>query len=334
MLFLPPAAHALIKALSLGYLLTLLGMLLATGLWRVLRPRINPALRADAGFLLLVGAWLLNTLLAAGIWWGVVSHRILMTTNYFHHLMYGGWANAITGTGLMVLGASLMLLALGWQRGIVPQRLKGTAPLGASPRGLTIRPASGISTAALVGVLRPEIWVSELYWQSLSPADRELALAHEEQHLRRRDNLRKLLLGAIGGLFAILPGGRAWAARYEADSELAVDDACRRNFDEGAYRGLIADALRHALSTQRESGATPAAGAALLRSELAAAPAEKATESGLLERLRLLAAPRLTGKAGAALALACGLAALSCLPSLALLCHPVPRCLLACYLGY
>ncbi len=349
---LPPAIAALIKVFSLGYLLTLLGLASAGLLWRLLRPRLSPALRAEAGFSLIAGAWLLNSLLAAGIWWGVVNFKILMTTNYFHHLMYGGWANGITGTGLMVCGISLMLLAWGWQRGTLPRRLSDSAPLESANAGggrlIPVRAASGVATAALVGAIHPEIWVNEHYWSRLSPAERELALAHELTHLRRGDNLRKLLLACIGGLFAVLPGARAWASGYEQDSELAVDDACRRSHDEGAYRGLIAGALEYllqgaaqpAMATVESPARAALAGSAmpvdsslgkLLRSRSALA------HGALLERLRLLALPP-TGQgwrgASAQLLVLLLFLLLSAAHSIAMLSHPVPRCLLACYLGY
>lgn len=346
---LPHAIAALIKVFSLGYLLTLFGLGLAALLWRFIRPRQAPALRADAGFALLAGAWLLNSLLAAGIWWGVVNYKILMTTSHFHHLMYGGWSDGITGTGLMVCGISLMLLAWGWQRGTLPQRLKDEDALASVSdsrgRAVPVRAASGVATAALVGVIRPEIWVNADYWQGLSSAERELAYAHELTHLRRGDNLRKLLLACIGGLFAVLPGARGWASGYEQDSELAVDDACRRSHDESAYRGLIAGALEFllqgaaqpAMATVESPARAALAGSAmpvdsslgkLLRSR------SNLAHGALLERLKLLALPAQQSSWRSAAALVLLLLLLSAAHSLALLSHPVPRCLLACYLGY
>ncbi|MCC7478696.1 hypothetical protein IT575_09605 [bacterium] len=353
---LPSAIAALIKVFSLGYLLTLLGLGAAALLWRFLRPRLAPGLRAEAGFSLIAGTWLLNTLLAAGIWWGVVNYKILMTTNHFHHLMYGGWANGITGTGLMVFGLSLMLLAWGWQRGTVPEKLRdgaalGSAALGAG-RSIPLRAARGIATAALVGVVRPEIWVNPAYWDTLSAAQRELAIAHELVHLRRADNLRKLLLACIGGLFAVIPGARAWSAQYEQDSELAVDSACRRSHDEDAYRGLIAGALDFLLGTAQAGGsaatsrqdkpalgsvAAAVSGAAPLQSSLGRLLRSRSAlaHGALLERLRLLAQPPDPAAQRSALRLLpLALLLLTCAHSLALLSHPLPRCLLACYLGY
>jgi hypothetical protein len=282
-----------------------------------------------------------------------------MSTDYFHALMHAGWSSVITAAGLTVLGVSLLVALWSWRRAQPPRRIALAAwPAGwdaggawtaeAQAHGLRLYPASGVATAALTGVLSPALLVNPAYWARLDGEQRALALGHEQEHLRRRDNLRKLVLEGVALLYGVLPGVRQWAADYELDSELAVDDACRRR-DEAAYRTLVAEAAAFALSAAgapdvrpraREAARRPfAKGAPALRSVSHLAPGDDAPRSGLSHsdlalRLTALAAPRRAGQAGRPLLAALGLALLSALPTLAVLSHPALRCLLACYLGY
>jgi len=360
---------AVFKTLSLGYLLSLPALSLAALGWRLLRPRLAPQTRAGACFSALCTAFSVQLLAAGAIWYGVITGRILMTTGYFHHLMYGGWGRAITGTGLTVLGVSLLIAAWSWRRAQPPRRIAtgdvpdgwdvdGTWSAEAQAHGLRLYPASGVATAALSGVLHPALLVNPAYWATLSPEQRALALAHEQQHLLRRDNLRKLALEGIALLYGAVPWVRRWAQDYELDSELAVDDACRRTLNEASYRTLVAEAAAFALgyggAGRRASAGEPADTAVRPNREARRYTSSAATAPGAVSgltpdnrelrsglshadlgiRLRTLAAPRRAGSAlsPALTVLACAL--LGALPVALLLSHPVTRCLLACYLGY
>jgi hypothetical protein len=310
------AIWALIRVVSLGYLLGLVTLSLATFLWHYLRPRLAPADRADAGFTVLTSAFVLNSAFALLIYLGVINARILMTTNYFHHLMYGGWGLAIVLTGGLLLAASLLLMWRNWKRGVVP-RCAGTMHAAKSTQDLPVRENPALPTVSLVGVWQPELWVNPDYWSSLSAGERELALQHEAVHRRRRDNLRRLVLRFITGLYAVLPWLKRWASDYEIDSEYAVDDACSRQLDADAYRALVTRATEYTLNWR-----APAVASHLSYSEQA-------------DRLKVLATPpaRQTQRIGTVLISHC-IALLSILPVAALLLNPVSRCLCACYLGY
>lgn len=306
---------ALVKLLSLGYLLGLVSMSLATLLWHLLRPRIAVGLRADVGFGVITGALLLNTALAVLIWLGVIAGRIRMTTNYFHALMYGPWGLSITVAGAALLLVSLALAWLSWRRGFPPRTAEPAADQ--SPAGsVKVHESDSVPTLSLVGAWRAELWVNPEFWQSLSPRQQALALHHERIHLERRDNLRRLKLLFIGGLYAVLPWARRWAQSYELDGELAVDDRCRAELPEGEYIGLVARATEHAL------GWRPA----MLASHLAA--------DDIRQRLAQLKLPRRSGSMLAAAALGYLVVLVSVTPAAALLLNPVSRCLCACYLGY
>ena len=306
---------ALVKLLSLGYLLGLVSMSLAALFWHLLRPRIAVGLRADAGFGVISGTLLLNTALAVLIWLGVVGGRIRMTTNYFHALMCGPWGLSITVAGGVLLLISLALAWLNWRRGFPPQ-VSGPSTDQPPAGGVQVHESESVPTLSLVGAWRAELWVNPGFWRSLSLRQQALALHHERIHLERRDNLRRLALMFIGGLYNVLPWARRWAAGYELDCELAVDDRCRTELPEQDYVGLVARATEHAL------GWRPA----MLASHLAA--------DDIRQRLAQLKLPRRSGSVLAAAALGYLAVLISVTPAAALLLNPVSRCLYACYLGY
>jgi len=309
------AIWALIRVVSLGYLLGLVTLTLAALGWRWLRPRVAPAIRADAGFTILTSAFVLNAAIALYIYVGVVNVQIAMTTDYFHRLMYGGWGLAISLTGGTLLAGSLYLMWRNWRRGLVP---RGTSirHSDAEHQGLPLRENHGLPTVCLVGVWRPELWVNPGYWSELTAEQRELALAHEGIHRRRHDNLRRLILLFIGGLYAVLPWLRGWAEEYAVDSEYAVDDACRRRLDPEQYVALVARATEYTLCWREP----------VVASHL--------SHSAQALRLKVLATPAARTPRGLALAASFGVALVSIAPAALLLINPVSRCLCACYLGY
>ena len=303
---------ALLKTVSLGYLTGMAAISLATLLWALLRPRIAPALRADTGFGILLGVFILNGAIAVLIWIGVVSGRIMMTTNYFHRLMYGGWSLAITGAGILLLLLSVVLAWHNWRRGRVP----------ASPgrlseaRGLKMRESAHVATLSLVGVWQPELWFNPQYWSSLDERQRNFALHHERTHLRRHDTLRLLVISFISGIYAVLPWTRSWSSTYEADSELAVDDRCRQELGDAGYSELVLKATEHSLAWKSSTVAS------------------HLSQVQHAERLRLLAEPRRRQALFPAAFAGYAVVLLSILPATLLMFNPLSRCLCACYLGY
>jgi Zn-dependent protease with chaperone function len=81
----------------------------------------------------------------------------------------------------------------------------------------TAAPAPPLATA---GILRSEIWLSTAAASVLSENELDCAVQHEAAHVRRRDNLRKLLWQ-----FAPFPGMRGLEQEWCRSSEMAADDA-------------------------------------------------------------------------------------------------------------
>lgn len=308
-------ALAVLKAMSLTYLLGAVALTCATVLWRLVRLRSAPSTRADTGFFILAGTALLAIALGAAILIGVTTGRIHMAAPYcyylMHYLMHGTGATAVLLAGLAVLSLSVVLARHAWWRTRIP-----ASGVAASWQGWRLRLTEQVSTASLVGLSQVELWVNPAYWAGLTDRQRALAVHHELAHARRLDNARKLLLGFLSGLYYALPWMRRWARDYELDCELSVDDHCRRSLDAGEYRELVGRAVGFML----EGGMVP------VRSSL--------SHADLAYRLRILHAPLADGSRARALVVIVLACMLSVAPVAALLLHPASRCFLACYLGF
>lgn len=108
-------------------------------------------------------------------------------------------------------------------------------------RPLSIRQSDRISSPLTYGVLRPVILMPKnTNWSNTETV--KYVLAHEYTHVRRFDNLLKLLLTAAVCLHWFNPLVWAMYALANRDIELACDEAVVRSFDVSA-RGAYARAL-------------------------------------------------------------------------------------------
>lgn len=79
--------------------------------------------------------------------------------------------------------------------------------------------------AAVVGILRPRLFIAQQVVEALSPAEMRAVLAHETAHISARDNLQGLLFRASGGFLGCLEAGREMEHRWKTATEAAAD-AC------------------------------------------------------------------------------------------------------------
>jgi len=94
-----------------------------------------------------------------------------------------------------------------------------------SSKGLTDSvPVLRISGAAppltAAGILRPSVWLSQAAEFVLTERELRSALRHEVVHIRRRDNLRKLIMR-----LAAFPGMAELESAWREATEMAADDA-------------------------------------------------------------------------------------------------------------
>jgi beta-lactamase regulating signal transducer with metallopeptidase domain len=118
----------------------------------------------------------------------------------------------------------------------------------------TARPVSlpGVSAPALVidsafpvvavaGLVRPRLLIAKTVLDACSPEELRAILAHEQGHIDRRDNLRRLMLGAIPDVLAWLPLARRIQTAWLEAAEDAADDMAEALGSEG--RAVLAQAL-------------------------------------------------------------------------------------------
>ncbi|PYS93464.1 MAG: hypothetical protein DMF64_04470 [Acidobacteria bacterium] len=107
-------------------------------------------------------------------------------------------------------------LVADWLRHAEPITLPGVA-LPA------FRIAHKFPVVAVVGALRPRLFIAQQLFDALSPVELSAALAHERGHLVARDNLKRTLLRACRDVLLLVPAGRtldrAWAESVEAAAD-------------------------------------------------------------------------------------------------------------------
>ncbi len=110
------------------------------------------------------------------------------------------------------------------------------------------------------GILRPSVWLSQAAEFVLSERELESALRHEVVHVRRRDNLRKLILRLVA-----FPGMAELESAWREATEMAADDAAV---------GSASEALDLAAAVIKLSRLAPLEAPAELTTALVHSPAE------------------------------------------------------------
>jgi Zn-dependent protease with chaperone function len=77
---------------------------------------------------------------------------------------------------------------------------------------------------AVVGSLRPRLFVANHVLDSLSEDEVLAAIAHEHGHLAARDNLKRMLLRVCCDMLAIVPCGKTLDHAWTGNSEAAADE--------------------------------------------------------------------------------------------------------------
>jgi Zn-dependent protease with chaperone function len=77
---------------------------------------------------------------------------------------------------------------------------------------------------AVIGVLRPRLFVATQVFDALTPEELTAALAHESGHVEGRDNLKRALLQAGEDALLHAPLGRSLRRAWQRESEMAADE--------------------------------------------------------------------------------------------------------------
>lgn len=82
---------------------------------------------------------------------------------------------------------------------------------------------------AVVGSIRPRLFVANQVLDSLREEEILAALAHERGHLAARDNFKRVMIRACRDVLTIVPFGRAVDRAWVEDAEAAADEYAARN---------------------------------------------------------------------------------------------------------
>jgi Zn-dependent protease with chaperone function len=165
-------------------------------------------------------------------------------------------ALGFVGAGICLMGLGNALSALRKASRTISSWV-ANAQLILSPSGLPfLRIAQPIPPMIAVGILRSRILLSTSAEFVLGANELETAIHHEMAHVRRRDNLRKLLLRLVA-----FPGMQGLEAAWIEAAEMAADDAAVSS--SGDALDLAAALIK--LSRLTASEPTPYLTAALVR---------------------------------------------------------------------
>jgi Zn-dependent protease with chaperone function len=90
---------------------------------------------------------------------------------------------------------------------------------------------------AIVGALRPRLFIAGQLFDLLTEEELAAALLHESGHLATRDNLRRPVVRACCDVLSIVPSGRTLDRAWKEESEAAADEYTAR---QGGASGALA----------------------------------------------------------------------------------------------
>lgn len=197
----------------------------------------SPACRATVLFrlraapLVLSGVWGFGVVLPTFLWF---EPRGTVETT--------GWA--LTGAaalGVFLCAGVVWRIARAWMatRRITAEWLRRSRPLSGLDVSLSGHAVDELfPLVAVVGVLRPRLFIAERVLRECSPDEIRAIVAHEAAHVRRRDNLKRLLVRICAGV-----SGRGWDLQHDwgAATEEAADASALAR--EPLLRSALAQAL-------------------------------------------------------------------------------------------
>jgi Zn-dependent protease with chaperone function len=111
-------------------------------------------------------------------------------------------------------------------RALLRQWLKGAEPIRIAEVDIpAFRIEHPFPVIAVVGSIRPRLFVASRVLESLSAEEMLAAIAHETGHLEARDNLRRILIRGCSDMLSIVPSGRSLDRAWAENAEAAADES-------------------------------------------------------------------------------------------------------------
>lgn len=111
-------------------------------------------------------------------------------------------------------------------RTLLAQWLDGAQPIPIAELDIpAFRIKHPFPVIAVVGSLRPKLFIAGQVLESLSEEELRAAIAHEAGHLEARDNLRRVLVRACRDMLTIVPCGRSLDRAWVENAEAAADES-------------------------------------------------------------------------------------------------------------
>jgi beta-lactamase regulating signal transducer with metallopeptidase domain len=134
-------------------------------------------------------------------------------------LLLGFCGLAVMLTGVWKAAASLLRASRTVARWSSDARIIGPCPVNSVDAVSVLRSAAAPPLTA-AGIFRPRVWLSQAAEFVLTERELRSALRHEVAHVRRRDNLRKLVLRLV-----TFPAMAELESAWREATEMAADDA-------------------------------------------------------------------------------------------------------------
>jgi len=168
---------------------------------------------------------------------GIVCVSLLLIPAYLEHEPRQGY-EPVSFKLAIIAGVSAIGLALALFRGLAAwratSRLNSDWLLHAEPINLpqvkipSYRIQHQFPVIAIVGVLRPRLFIAEQVLNSLRPEELIAAIEHEAGHMVANDNLRRGLMRACRDVLVMVPSGRLLDRAWLEASEAAADEYAAR----------------------------------------------------------------------------------------------------------
>jgi hypothetical protein len=211
------AARGIMVSLAFFALLYTSLSLIVVLAWRWFSPRtVNTRLRPGVLFRLRVAPFAI----AGSVSLFLICPSFLVFEN---HAMDEDLGTFVLGTcALLLFGAGLLrvIVAEARTRRVVTACLQGAVNLDDDGMSYATVSLQSVAPLMLVGIREPRILISQSTQHILSNEELLVAVRHEAEHLRARDNLKKAILN-----FLPFPGMKELGEAWQEAAELAADDS-------------------------------------------------------------------------------------------------------------